>query len=778
MHFKRITVDFKLAALLAAIGTISSAFAQFQPLPTSLEEVDFKKHVNEFLAEYCWDCHDDETQKADLNLALYDESPPTMYEERKLWEAVRDMLETREMPPEKKRQPGEDDRRQVVLFIEKELAKFDCSGPVNPGRVTIRRLNRAEYKNTIRDLVGVQFDPSEEFPLDEVGYGFDNIGDVLSLPPMLVEKYLGAAERIVTEAIVTDPSTLVPRTEFQGSRFKSSADQEAVRSEEDGVLGFWREGSATRRIDFPSSGRYVIRVNAFGDQAGPEPPKLEIKLNDDTLGVLEVRATDRRPKQYDLEVTVDAGSRNLQMAYLNNFNTNGDRNVFVNHVEVIGPIDGKELDYPATHRSIIPEQPHPTDETAFAEKFLDRFASKAFRRPANNDEVNRLMKIYQLGRSEGGTFEQGMQLAAQAVLVSPQFLFRWELDPSTSDGEPRQLNDYELASRLSYFIWSSTPDDELISLAAEGTLHNPDVLAGQLQRMIQDDKAWALVENFAGQWLQIRQFDITPDPDLFFDFDEPLRMALQMETMLFFEAVMKDDLSIMTLLDSDFTFANERLARHYGVEGVRGDTFQRVELDPATGRGGILTQGSILALNSNPTRTSPVNRGKWILEQILGTPPPPPPPNVPELEENEGVDLTASLRTRMEQHRLNPDCATCHEKMDPLGFAFENFDAIGAWRTKDGDHDIDPSGKMPDGREFQGPAELKQLLMEGDQFARTISEKMLTFALGRGLEYYDKCTVDEIVGALIQNDYRFSTLLLQIVESQPFQMRQTAGDDT
>ncbi len=776
MRFKQKTVEAKLVATLVIAAVVSPVIAEYQPLPGSLDQVDYTKHVKEFLAEYCWDCHDDETQKADLNLAKYQEAP-RMYEERKVWEAVRDMLVTREMPPEKKPQPSEADRKQMVLFVEKELAKFDCNGPVNPGRVTIRRLNRAEYNNTIRDLVGVDFNPSEDFPLDEVGYGFDNIGDVLSLPPMLLEKYLAAAERIVTDAVLTSPDSLVPHKRYEGSQFKPS-DSEIVRLEDNGTLGFWREGSAASRVEFPSKGDYILRVHAYGDQAGSEPPKLELKLDDEVLEILDVSVTDRNVKDYNVKLSADVGDRNLQLAYLNNFNSNGDRNVFVKYVEIIGPTDAAALQYPAAHRNIIPRQPGPADETKFAAEFLERFASRAFRRPATENEVNRLLQIYQLGRTEGGSFEQGMQLATQAILVSPQFLFRWELDPGSETGTPRQLNDYELASRLSYFIWSSMPDGELSSLAARNVLHKPEILAAQVQRMVQDKKSWALVENFAGQWLQIRQFDISPDPDLFPEFDEPLRRALQTETMMFFDAVMKENLSIMSLLDADFTFANERLARHYGVKGVRGDAFSRIKLSPESGRGGILTQGSILALSSNPTRTSPVNRGKWIMEQILGTPPPPPPPNVPLLEENKGVDASASLRTQLEQHRANPDCATCHEKMDPLGFAFEHFDAIGAWREMDGEHPIDASGRLPDGVTFDGPAELKQLLMRGDQFARTVTEKMLTFALGRGLEYYDKCTVDEIVEALTKNDYTFSTLVLEIVKSKPFQMRQITGNET
>jgi mono/diheme cytochrome c family protein len=761
-------------AALAVLGS-PAVGAEFHPLPASLEQVDFGRDIKAFFATYCYECHGEDKQKGDVNLEQFRDAPK-MFEDRKLWETVRDKLEAHEMPPKKKTQPGEADRRQVALFIDKELSKFDCDGPINPGRVTIRRLNRAEYNNTIRDLMGVDFKPAADFPLDEVGYGFDNNGDVLSLPPMLLEKYLAAAEKIVTAAIVTDPARLVPHTTVPGRDFKPDKQGQDVRVEE-GVVGFWREGGATAPVAFPKAGDYILRIHSFAELAGPELPRLSVTLGDRELKVVEVSAPEGKAGDYDVPVTVAVGTQSLTLAYLNNFNSAGDRNVFVEHVDVVGPT-GAGAAYPASHTRIIPRTPKPGEEKKLAREDLEMFASRAFRRPATRDEVNRLAGFVEMGMKAGGSFEQGMQLAVEAVLVSPQFLYRWELDNRSKPGQARLLNDYELASRLSYFLWSSLPDDELTSLAAKKQLHKTPVLNAQVKRMLADPKAWGLVENFAGQWLQVRSLDISPDPDLFPKFDEPLRKAMQQETLLFFQALLKEDRSIRDLLTADFTFVNERLARHYGIPGIKGDGFQRVTLTPDMHRSGILTQASILALTSNPTRTSPVNRGKWILEQILGTPPPPPPPNVPPLDGNAKVDLNASVRQRMEQHRANPECATCHEKMDPLGFAFENFDAIGSWREKDAGHDIDPSGQMPDGRPFRGPDELKRLLENGDQFARTVTEKMLTFALGRGLEYYDKCVVDDIVAKLKKNDYRFSTLILEIVNSRPFEMRQVTRNES
>ena len=407
-----------------------------------------------------------------------------------------------------------------------------------------------------------------------------------------------------------------------------------------------------------------------------------------------------------------------------------------------------------------------------ARAIVTQFARRAFRRPVTSEEVERLLRLYDRADHEGERFENCIRLALCRVLVSPHFLFRVELDPPDAQpGTIYPISEYELASRLSYFLWSSMPDEELLSLAAKGKLRQN--LESQVRRMLQDRKASAFAPNFAGQWLTLRRLAyVSPDPKQFPSFDEELRSAMIRESELFFDAVLREDRSILDLIDADFSFVNERLAKHYGIDGIKGKEFRRVKL-PAN-RGGILTQASILTLTSNATRTSPVKRGKWVLDEILNTPPPPPPPNVPELSEEK--QLTGSLRQVMEMHRANALCASCHQRMDPIGFAFENYNAIGAWRDKDGKFPIDPSGVLPDGRSFQGPGELKAILKsKKDLFSRCLAEKMLTYALGRGLEYYDRLAVDKIVGALQENNYRFSTLLLEVVKSEPFQMRTALG---
>jgi hypothetical protein len=587
----------------------------------------FAKDVAPVLAHYCTGCHGGKKPKGDLALDAFKEESAAAKDTR-VWERVARRLKAGEMPPEGRQKPSAAEIGRLAAWID-AVAKVDCSRAKDPGRVTIRRLNRAEYNNTIRDLVGLDFHPADDFPSDDVGYGFDNIGDVLSLPPLLMEKYLAAAEKIVQAA--------------------------------------WARPELRERI-------------------------------------LIARPTEQTKSEA-------------------------------------------------------------------ARKILERFARRAYRRPVRPEEVERLLQFVELAEKNGDAFETGIQLALQAILASPHFLFRIEVDPRGPKAPAvHPISDFELATRLSYFLWSSMPDDELFRLAGQGTLRSN--LEAQVRRMLRDPKVTALVENFGGQWLQYQSVkSMQPDPDLFPTFDEKLRAAMQKETELFFASVLNEDRSVLDFLDSDYTFLNERLARHYGISGVKGDAFRCVSLR-GTERGGVLTQASILTITSNPTRTSPVKRGKWILENLLGTPPPPPPPDAGELKEDKDTVLSGSLRQRMAQHRTKSSCATCHSRMDPLGFGFENFDAIGAWRTKEGKFPIDPSGVLPDGQSFQGPKGLRAILRgRKDEFTRCLSEKMLTYALGRGVEAYDRCAVEEIAAAVAKDDYRFSRLVIAIVQSDPFQKR-------
>lgn len=771
---------FTILALFTSLGQALGQAEEAQPAIVPTSQAEFKRDIFPIMKDVCFGCHGNKRAKAELNLEAF-ASNPEFFKDGRTWERVSEVLRHREMPPENKKQPTEDQRILLTEFIDKELAKFDCSNPnvpVNPGRVTLRRLNRNEYNNTIRDLFGVDYQPAVDFPNDEVGYGFDNIGDVLSMSPILMEKYLRAAEEITAQAIRTDIPPYPPEDTIRTKKWGTRSDDGAVRIENDSLWGLWREGSIDIRYPFRTDGEYQLQITAYATLAGPEPPKMQVTLNGKPVKTFEVKETDEAPKTFVVNLKPGKGNRRISVAYLNNYVNNdspdpalrGDRNLFVRGTKMVGPLDAPQPKLPESHSRVIVRQPNLTEVRDVARESLSQFAEKAFRRPVSKKEVNRLLSFVEMALADGGSFEEGMQLAVQAILVSPHFLFRWELDTRPSGDEPmRELTNWELASRLSYFLWSSMPDDELRRLAKRGELAKPEVMEAQIRRMIADPKADALVENFAGQWLQIRNLNgVTPDPGKFPTFDNRLRQAMKQETEMFFGALMREDRSVLELIDSDFTYLNERLAKHYGIDGVKGPKFQRVSLAKGSGRGGILTHASILTITSNPTRTSPVLRGKWILEQILGTPPPPPPPDVEELEENEEAITSGSLRERLEKHREKTECATCHSKMDPLGFALENFDGIGAWRDVDGTFPIDPSGELPTGEEINGPDGLKNVLKSRETFIRTLSENLLTFSLGRGLEYFDKCAVDEICRELKANDFRFSALLNGVVNSKPF----------
>ena len=771
------TTGFFVAGLLAlgSVQTTPSAPASARR-PSSPKPVSYAKDIVPLFEKYCFGCHGDK-KKGDLDLRLYREAA-TAQQERGVFERVLKNLESHEMPPEKKLQPSPEERARIVAWIENEVFQCDCTKP-DPGRVTIRRLNRAEYNNTIRDLVGVDFQPAEDFPQDDVGYGFDNIGDVLSMSPILLEKYLTAAEKIMARAIVTD-LTPGPRTNrIEAANLSGTAPGEAT---DGGLRRLGREGDINVALAFPDEGEYVLRARAYGEQAGPEPTRMALRIDDREVARFDVTAEIGEPQVYECRVKLEPGKKKFSAAYLNNYvrdkgpsGKREDRNLVIDWLEVVAPAETKPRALPESHRRILTTKgarPVPA-----AQEILTRFATRAYRRPAAGAEVERLMKIFATAMQEEKNFERGIQLALTAVLVSPHFLFRGELQPEPDNpGSVHPINDYALASRLAYFLWSSLPDEELSALAEQGTLRQN--LDGQVRRMLKDAKARALVDNFAGQWLQLRNLkSIAPDTGTFPAWNDGLRAAMQRETELFFAAIVQEDRSILEFLDADYTFVNETLARLYGLSGVKGEEFQRVSLK-RTPRGGILTHASILTLTSNPTRTSPVKRGKYVLENILGTPPPPPPPEVPELKEDKEARQSASLRQRMEQHRENVLCASCHARMDPIGFGFENFDGIGAWRTQDEGFPIDPAGKLVSGESFKGAGELTAVLVKKkrDEFVHCLSEKMLTYALGRGLEYYDKCALDKMAQGLAKGRYKFSVLIAEVVKSTPFQMRRGEGD--
>ncbi|MFM1769736.1 MAG: hypothetical protein RJA22_2265 [Verrucomicrobiota bacterium] len=766
------TARFFAAPLCLALALAGSALpagaALFGGRSGARSSPDYAREVLPLLDRYCFDCHGRGKSKGDITLEPLKEEAAALADPR-TWEKVQQNLRAHAMPPDNKPQPTPAERDRILKWIDQRVFAFDCDHP-DPGRVTIRRLNRTEYNNTIRDLVGVDFQPADDFPADDSGYGFDNIGDVLSVPPVLLERYLAAAERILDAAIVT-PEALRPVTRrYEAGPLPGSAPGEPV---DHGGRQLAREGDIYVQHNFPRAGEYVLRARAYGEQAGAEVVRMGFRLGGKDVQVFEVPATQASPQTYEARVRAEAGSLRFSAAYLNNFVDRArrlDRNLVIEWLEVSGPLESGAAAWPETHRRLFPRPAVPADAAgrrAYAREIVERFATRAWRRPVAAEDVSRLLTLVEGALRGGDSFERSVQVALSAVLVSPRFLFRGEVQPNPNNpAAVHPVDEYALASRLSYFLWSSMPDDELFALAGRGKLRRN--LEGQVRRMLRDPKAQALVENFGGQWLQLRNLRLaTPDPKAFPGYDDALRAALPQETEMFFEHLIRQDRSVLDFLEADYTFVNERLARHYGMAGVRGEEFRKVSLK-GTGRAGVLTHASVLTLTSNPTRTSPVKRGKYVLDNILGTPPPPAPPNVPELKEQE---LTGSLRQRMEQHRENPTCASCHDRMDPIGFGFEHFDAIGARREKDGPHEIDSSGKLVSGEAFDGAASLTRILLreKRDEFVRCLSEKMLTYALGRGTDFFDKCALDEIGRGLARKDYRFSALIVEIVRSVPFQ---------
>jgi hypothetical protein len=758
-----------------------------------------EKIVVPYVNKHCIQCHGPKKKNASLALHTYTDEK-SILKDRKRWIEVVRMLTSGEMPPEKQPRPDINDTEKVLKVIHDIFTDADTKGPLDPGRVTMRRLNRAEYNNTIRDLIGVDFKAAEDFPADDVGHGFDNIGDVLTVSPVLMERYLAAAETITQQAIITGELPK-PSTRTVSARFTEPAVPNPDK------VGKYRPITQTKvplhtLYNLTQDGEFKARIRGHGVQVGKEPVKLALTMDGKELKVFEVTAKDPKdPQSFEIKLELKKGAHRMGAVLLNEFKEadgKGERSFQLEMLQLEGPLDTR----PTSHKKIMAHKDGLSTRDALPE-ILERFAGKAYRRPATKVEIDRLLKLVHEAEKNGEKTEAGVQLALQAILCSPKFLFRVELDhrPDTKDAHP--IDEYQLASRLSYFLWSTMPDDELFALAAKKGLHAN--LEAQVKRMLADPKAYALVENFASQWLQLRLLKgHAPDSKLFPEFDDGLRNAMIRETELFFQAIIKEDRSILDLLDSNFTFMNGRLAAHYGIADSNGNRVGQKEIAPLgtpfvqrgkfggkfggkggggrqgnefvrvtfadDERGGLLTQASILTLTSNPTRTNPVKRGKWVLEQILGTPPPPPPPNVPELEEK--GELKGTLRERFEQHRKNPSCANCHAKLDPLGFAFENFNAIGKFRTKEGDAVIDVSGELPGGVKFNGPKELRKILMEKkDLFARALTEKMLIYAIGRGLEYYDKRAVDRIVADLARNDYRFSRLVTEIAKSDPFRMR-------
>jgi Protein of unknown function (DUF1592)/Protein of unknown function (DUF1588)/Protein of unknown function (DUF1587)/Protein of unknown function (DUF1585)/Protein of unknown function (DUF1595)/Ca-dependent carbohydrate-binding module xylan-binding/Planctomycete cytochrome C len=748
--------------LLALISFLSDSTGA-RPAAWSQKE-DFKTTVAPFITRHCTPCHDSKLKTAGLNLEAHREAGAAV-EARDVWHKVLDKLRTAQMPPPGRVPPSSEELKSVIQWIE-EFVGVSGSDPPDPGRVTARRLNRVEYNNTIRDLLALDFRPADDFPVDDEGYGFDNIGDVLSLSPVLMEKYLAAAEKIARSVIVVGPSIQPTVERYNAEKLKQFV------------------GIQTKHR-FPADAEYDLRAGLGGIRPDGSPVvKLGLSVDGVKIKLFDVDPLRNKPRTFEVRLPVKAGDHEVGLSFVDdNFKpeenpiASRDRYLAIDYVEIRGPFNPVKPSLTESHRRVVSCGHANGDHRSECIRVIaTHLARRAFRRPATESEIDGLVRLTALAEREGDSFEEGVRVALQAVLVSPQFLFRIERDPKPDDpDEIHPVSEHELVSRLSYFLWSSMPDDELFRCADDRTLRKPGVLEAQVLRMLADPKSRALVENFAGQWLQLRNLDfVKPDPDRFPEFDEELRDAMRRETQLFFETIVREDRPILDFIDGKFTFLNQRLARHYGIAGVEGDWFRRVRLKGAQ-RSGLLTQGSILTVSSYATRTSPVLRGKWILENFLNAPPPPPPPGVANLNEA-ALGSSGTLRQQLEKHRSDPSCSVCHARMDALGFGLENYNAVGAWRTRDGKSPVDSAGTLPGGKTFRGSSGLKDILKnDREAFAQCLTEKMLTYALGRGLERFDRPAVNSIARRLASADYRFSRLVLEIVNSLPFQMRRGDG---
>ena len=786
-----------VAVLAITSPTVRSATAD----TTASQSTPFPEHaVWQAWKVYCDSCHTGPKARAGVNTEALDLA--NLDKNGAVWEKILTKLRNHTMPPPGSPMPDEATFQTLIKSITGERDRVADVKPT-PGRPTLHRLNRAEYGNAIRDLLALDVDVSELLPPDDSGYGFDNIGDVLTVSPGLLERYLLAAGKISRQAV---GDTKMPPT-YQTYIVPHGLKQDDRMSDD---LPVGSRGGTTIEHRFPVDGEYEILVELQRGRAqeilgNGRERKLDLRVDDESVKMFTIAAGRGRRADintgvgqeaqagagYKVRMPVKAGTHAIAAAFQKDsvmpegiifrqrFDNIQSHFEGVGQISVSGPynVQGPGAT-PSRDRIFVCHPTAAAEEEACAEKIFTALAHRAYRRPIAADDVPELMALYKQGASTGG-FESGVRLGLQKILVSPDFIFRMELDPANSPaGSVRTVSDVELASRLSFFLWSSIPDDELLAVAERGELSKPAVLESQVRRMLADQRSQSLVKNFAGQWLFLRNVPaVQPDPAAFPDFDENLRQAMEKETTLWLESTLRENRSVVDLLKTDYTYVNQRLAEHYGIKGIYGNEFRRVKLDDPK-RQGLLGQASIMSVTAYPNRTAPTIRGKWVLEQLLGTPPPPPPANVPFLKED-ATHTKLSMRQRMTEHATSPSCAVCHKIMDPIGFALENFDGLGKWRELGGDsgtEPIDSAGTLPDGTAFDGPVGLRDVLLSRrDLFVENFIERLLTYSLGRGVEEYDRPIIRKIARETAPDDYRWSSIILSIVKTKPFQMIQSRG---
>lgn len=755
----RLTSRFKLVTAFLALTSGGAC-------PLSGQQ-EFQQVIVPFLDKHCYECHDAELKKGGLDLeAIKDDAG--MFRQQRMWRELVQLVADGQMPPAKKKvRPTQAEVDALSGAVSALLRRATSAQKPDPGAVTVRRLNRSEFNATVRDLCLVEGDFSADFPADDTGYGFDNIGDVLSFSPVHLERFLSAGERIADLAL--------PDKESSPGSFNLDLSRMLPRGRvEEQARYFLPATTIVGQVETPREGEYVARLDLWAGGERTDPPaELLITVAGREVGRLSVKTSpNKRFGTHEAKFTLPAGQHEMKLTWTNApaAGSKGKRSLSGHRVRLIGPLDVRT----GLQRRLADVAGKQQGE-ARARAVVTWFVSRAFRRPVTPGELARYVKVFLDAEKAGGDWEDGARAVVAVSLASPKFVFRAEQDERPSGAEVRPVGEFALASRLSYFLWGSMPDDALLQEAFAGTLHRN--LPAQTARLLRDRRASHLVTGFGLQWLQLRRLSaVEPDPKMFPEFDDAMRVAMSRETELFLSEVFREDRPLTDLLDADFTYVNAALARLYRLPysgGRGGDGFTRVTL-PKGERGGLLTQASILTATSNPDRTSPVKRGKWILEQILGTPPPAAPAGVAALESQK--ELKGTLRERMEQHRANPNCASCHNRMDAIGFAFERFDAIGRQREVDEGRRIDPAGVLPDGRAFSGAAELKRLLRADERkFIRNLAANLLTFALGRGLDYYDEPALDEIVDKTLKGGSRFSAMVAAVTESVPFRLRRGAS---
>ena len=806
MNRRRILFSTGWLVLIGSVASqLTAAPQQAAPAPAQ-QAVPAPATQRPLLDKYCVTCHSDKLKTGGLSLQSADLAK--VPENAEIWEKVIRKIRVEAMPPQGMPRP---DKATMDLFassLENAIDREAAARP-NPGRSALHRLNRSEYANAIRDLLALDVDTATLLPPDDESYGFDNIADVLKTSPSLLERYMSASWNI-SRLAVGDPA--IGAT---SNIYRARAD--LSQNEHIDGLPLGTRGGIIVKHNFPLDGEYVIKVRLWRVTADmirglEDQHQVEISVDGKRVKLERIGGPEDQhlsetnsgascidiDNRLTVRVPVKAGPREVTATFMTAIESEAqDDNVLkpfirsnydvldfrgepvVDRITIEGPLKSTGPgDTPSRRRVFTCRPANGVDEVPCAKKIITALARRAYRRPVTDNDLETLIGFYQLGRNNGGNFDLGIEAAIQRILASPEFIFRFEPDPagsasnSASPDKPYRISDLELASRLSFFLWSTIPDDQLLTVASQGKLKDPAVLEQQVRRMLADKRSETLVTNFADQWLYLRNLkNIQPDFQTFPDYDDNLRQAMKRETELFFGSIISENRSVLDLLNADYTFINERLARHYGIPNVYGTDFRRVTLtDPA--RFGLLGQGSILTVTSMPNRTSPVLRGKWILTNLLGNPPNPPPPGVPALKDNEAGAAKLSLRERMEAHRANPACAGCHKVMDPLGFSLENFDAVGQWRTNDDGSRIDPSGTLFNGAKVDGPVALRSMLTSNPGvFAKVLTEKLMTYALGRGVEYSDMPTIREILRDASRDDYRFASIMLGIVKSTPFEMR-------